>query len=81
MNAVTIIEAAHRFEPKARRKPAPAGFAEVFIRWGWRGVETTYGAHTRCNKRWVAECGGDALKARRRWYEARLREVKNDRAA
>lgn len=81
MNAITVIEAADLFEHRPRRKPPPPGFAEVFIRWGWRGVETTYGAHTRCNKRWVQECGGEALKALRRIYEARLREVKHDRAA
>lgn len=59
-----------------RRKPPPSGFAETFIRWGWRGVETVFGAHTRCNKRWVCECGGQKLKAERLWYRQRLRQVR-----
>lgn len=59
-----------------RLKPAPPGFAEVFVRWGWRGVETTFGAHTRCNKRWVRECGGFRLIAERRSYRQRLRQVR-----
>lgn len=66
MNAVTI----------GRRKAAPPGFAEVFIRWGWRGVETAYGAHTRCNKRWVQECGGCTLLTARKTYRQRIREVR-----
>lgn len=82
MNAIaTIIPAEHAFTRSPRRKPAPPGFAEVFIRWGWRGVETTYGARTECNKRWVQECGGCELIQRRREYRIRLREVKHDRAA
>ncbi|AIT81616.1 hypothetical protein [Novosphingobium pentaromativorans] len=64
-----------------RRKPPPAGFPEVFIRWGWRGVETVFGSRTDCNKRWVQECGGCDLIKRRREYRLRLREVKNDCAA
>lgn len=60
----------------SRRKPAPPGFAETFIRWGWRGVETVFGSRTECNKRWVQECGGCALIQQRRDYRVRLREVR-----
>lgn len=59
-----------------RRKPAPPGFAETFIRWGWRGVETVFGSRTGCNKRWVQECGGCLLVAERRLYRQRLRQVR-----
>lgn len=61
---------------ETRRKPPPEGFAEMFIRWGWRGIETAYGARTSCNKRWVGECGGVQLLAERRQYRQRLREVR-----
>lgn len=52
----------------SRRKPSPPDFADVFIREGWRGVEAEFGAHTRCNKRWVEDNGGDALKLKRREF-------------
>lgn len=64
-----------------RRKPPPPGFAETFIRWGWRGVETVFGARTSCNKRWVQELGGCNLIQRRLEYRMKLREVMHDRAA
>ena len=60
----------------SRRKPPPPGFAETFVRWGWRGIETVFGARTSCNKRWVDECGGAALVIERRDYRRRLREVR-----
>lgn len=65
----------------SRRKPPPPAFAEVFIRWGWRGVEIVFGSRTECNKRWVAECGGCLLIERRREYRSRLRGLRGDRAA
>jgi hypothetical protein len=61
----------------SRRKPAPTGFAETFVRWGWRGVETAFGARTPCNRRWIGECGGEELLATRRAYRARLRELRS----
>lgn len=61
-------------------KPSPPGFTESFIRWGWRGVETIYGGNTIRNVRWVEECGGEALKERRRAYQQNLRIVRNDAA-
>jgi hypothetical protein len=57
----------------SRQKPPPPGFPETFVRWGWRGVETVFGARTSCNKRWVNECGGGELIAERREYRQRLR--------
>lgn len=60
----------------SRQKSAPDGFAETFVRWGWRGVETVFGARTSCNKRWVQECGGCELISERRDYRQRLRQVR-----
>lgn len=60
----------------ARQKPPPPGFAEMFVRWGWRGVETAFGSRTACNKRWIAECGGTDLLNQRREYRERLRQVR-----
>jgi hypothetical protein len=60
-----------------RRKPPPTGFAETFIRWGWRGVETAFGARTPCNRRWISECGGDDLIASRRAYREQLRTLRS----
>jgi hypothetical protein len=59
-----------------RRKPCPDGFAETFIVAGWRGVEAAFGARTDCNKRWIAECGGDALKAARSRYRRELEALR-----
>lgn len=59
-----------------RRKPVPPGFAETFVRWGWRGVETVFGSRTGCNKRWLIESGGCMLIAERRLYRQRLRQVR-----
>lgn len=52
----------------SRLKPPPPGFAEVFTRWGWRGVEIAYGSRTTCNRRWIEELGGEDLKRRRAEY-------------
>jgi hypothetical protein len=60
----------------SRQKPPPPGFAETFVRWGWRGVETVFGSRTACNKRWIRECGGCELIERRREYRQRLRQVR-----
>jgi hypothetical protein len=60
-----------------RQKPPPPGFAETFVRWGWRGVETVFGARTSCNKRWLAQCGGCSLIAERREYRQRLRAMRD----
>lgn len=62
----------------ARRKPPPAGFAEIFVRFGWRGVETVFGSRTECNKRWICQCGGVALVGERRRYRERLRTMRGD---
>lgn len=57
-----------------QQKPIPDGFAETFIRFGWRGVEAFYGSRTSCNKRWIAELGPGLLLARAR-YRAALRRM------
>ena len=62
-----------------RRKPPPAGFAETFVRWGWRGIETVFGSRTGCNKRWIAECGGEQLLSERRQYRRHLRQVRGEK--
>lgn len=63
--------------PRAHRhKPPPPGFEESFVRWGWRGVETIFGSGTHRNVRWVDECGGDQLKARRKQYVLKVRELR-----
>jgi hypothetical protein len=70
-------------------RPCPPDFPEIFIREGWRGVELEFGAHTRVNKRWLAECGGDRLKQERqaflkarsaRMTEERQRTIERHRA-
>lgn len=60
-----------------QRKAVPDGFAETFIRFGWRGIETFFGARTTSNQRWIEELGGDALKAERRAYRRQLRAVRS----
>ncbi len=79
MLALTVTPS--RSSRAQKLKPAPPGFAEVFIRWGWRGVETVYGSRTECNKRWLSECGGAAVVQQRQAYMARLGEVKRARSA
>jgi hypothetical protein len=53
-------------------KPCPPDFAEVFIRHGWRGIESAFGARREVEKRWLGECGHDELKQARRAYRVRL---------
>lgn len=43
----------------------PDDFVETYLRIGWDGIELHYRAHKDTIKRWVMECGGDDLKARR----------------
>lgn len=62
-----------------RRKPVPPAFAEIFIRFGWRGVEDVYRSRTGCNARWVDQCGGMALKAERWAYRKRLQTLRRAR--
>lgn len=47
-------------------RPCPPDFVEVYLQIGWDGIEDHFRAHKLVIKRWVAENGGDALKARRR---------------
>ena len=60
-------------------KPAPPAFAEIFVRFGWRGVEVVYGSRTSCNARWIEQCGGKTLKAERRDYRNRLQGLRRTR--
>lgn len=46
--------------------PAPPEFADEFIKGGWRRVERLYNARTDMIWKWIEDCGGDELKARRR---------------
>jgi hypothetical protein len=53
----------------------PPGFAEHFIRDGWRGVERVYGASTPLLLRWFEESGGPELEARRKAAKRRRSAV------
>lgn len=70
--------------PKVSRpstwKPCPPAFKETFIRFGWRGIETAFGARNGVNLRWIEQSGGDALRKARLTYLARLRTLRADRA-
>lgn len=48
--------------------PCPPEFEEEFVRGGWRRVEMLYNCRTDLLLRWVEECGGQDLYARRRAY-------------
>lgn len=52
----------------APRKPCPPDFAEVFIRWGWGGIQAAFGSRQEVVNRWFKESGGEALKAARQQY-------------
>jgi hypothetical protein len=71
---------AKRMRIAARRqvflRPCPTDFVEIYLQIGWDGIEDHYRAHKLTIKRWVQECGGDELKARRR--EA-VRQMRLDR--
>lgn len=47
-------------------RPCPPDFVDVYLQIGWDGIEDHFRAHKHTIKRWVQECGGDELKARRR---------------
>lgn len=55
-----------------RMKPPPPAFAETFIRHGWRGLETAFGARNVVHRRWIDDCGGQALIAARQAYRRSL---------
>ena len=57
-----------------RLKPPPPGFAEIYIRWGWRGVETFFGSRTACNKRWIEQHGPELKQARQTYRQALARQ-------
>ena len=47
-------------------QPPPPEFANEFLAGGWRRVERLYGARTDVLRKWIEQCGGDDLFARRR---------------
>lgn len=49
-----------------RYRPMPRDFEEVFIRIGWgKAITEHYACNDRCITRWIDECGGDELRAKR----------------
>ncbi len=66
--AIKALKDGIHYRPGTRRpyRAAPADFAETFARLGW-GDELL--EHYRCNdrsiRRWIDECGGDEVRARR----------------
>jgi hypothetical protein len=61
---------------RQRIKPPPPAFAETFVRHGWRGIETAFGARNQVHRRWIDECGGDALFAARQEYRRNLSRLR-----
>lgn len=49
-------------------RPCPADFVERYIAGGWAEIEGEYGARAAVIKRWIAECGGEALKSARQAF-------------
>ena len=49
-------------------EPAPQRFPDVFVKFGWRGVERYFGARSDRNLRWLKECGQDRLIGLRQRY-------------
>jgi hypothetical protein len=47
-------------------RPCPADFRDRFIEMGWDGIEDHYRTNWRVIRRWIEQCGGDELRARRR---------------
>lgn len=48
-------------------RPCPADFADTFLRLGQsKEIEEHYRTNWRVIRRWIEECGGDALRAARR---------------
>lgn len=52
--------------PLRRIPPVPIGFADVFVRDGWRGIEHCFGARTDLLLKWIEMSGGETLHQRRR---------------
>lgn len=49
-------------------EPAPERFPDVFVKYGWRGVERYFGGRSERNLRWLKQCGRQRLEALRRRY-------------
>ena len=46
-------------------RPPPRDFRERYAEIGWGGIVEHYRTNWRCVARWIEECGGDELRARR----------------
>lgn len=55
--------------------PCPPEFEAEFIRGGWRRVETLYNCRTDLLLRWVEDCGGETLYAKRRAHRRKSWEA------
>lgn len=51
-------------------KPPPPHFCQNFVKGGWRAVERMHGARTSTIVNWYHLCGGSALGALGRRYQA-----------
>jgi hypothetical protein len=49
-------------------RPCPHDFRETYICMGWDGITDHYNTNWRCIRRWIIECGGEALKRDRAAY-------------
>lgn len=61
----------------------PPDFAETFIQEGWSGIRAKYGFHTRTEKRFIEQAGGNELRQRRAEFlrdRVRSRQSKPDPA-
>ncbi len=47
-------------------RPCPPDFADRFVEMGWDGIDEHYRTNWRCIRRWIEECGGEELRAKRR---------------
>lgn len=48
------------------RRPCPRDFRETYIAMGWDGIVDHYRTNWRVIRRWIAEAGGDELRAARK---------------
>ncbi len=47
-------------------RPMPSDFAEMYVRLGWgRALTDHYRTNDRCILRWIEQCGGGELRAKR----------------
>lgn len=66
--AIKALKDGVHYRPGTRRpyRAAPADFAETFARLGWgTAITEHYGCNDRSIRRWIDDCGGDELRAKR----------------